>query len=86
MAIHPSVGPVTTVRCLITRAGTTSQCNADLIFIAHKPVVVIEWEKHPDGDFPAIIVSLDHKYLHRVGSEKAEYVYENAIPDPRPPE
>ena len=57
MKIHPSVGPVTTVRVVIGRNKKYAHYNADLIFVAGIPTVVIEWEERPEGDRPAVMVS-----------------------------
>ena len=83
MTIRPSPGPVTKVRCLITRAGKTAHYNADLIFVAGIPTIVFEWDERPDGNRPSVTVALDPQYFHPLGWKEAEYMYEVAIQDPR---
>lgn len=83
MTIHPSVGPITTVRCLIRRAGMTAHYNCDLIFVGSIPTVVVEWSVFPDGDRPAATIPLDPQFLHHLGWESAEYMYEHTVDDPR---
>ena len=83
MSIHPSVGGVTTVHCLIRRSGRTAHYNADLVFIGGVPTVVIDWIEYPDGDRPGVTVPLDPSLLHKIGWDEAEYMYQDTIDDPR---
>lgn len=56
--------------------------NSDLIFLAGTPIVVLAWEKRPHGDYPAVTVTLDPTYLHKINWPQAEYFYERSIEDP----
>jgi len=61
------------------------QChvNSDLIFLGSVPVAVLVWEQRPDGDYPAVTVTLDPAYLHKINWPEAEYLYELSIENPR---
>jgi hypothetical protein len=57
--------------------------NSDLIFRAGAPIVVRVWEKRSFGDYPAVTVSLDPKFLRKTNWPDAEYLYELCIEDPQ---
>ena len=78
------IGPVTKVRHPTMGDGKV-QChvNSDLIFLGSVPVAVLVWEQRPDGDYPAVTVTLDPAYLHKINWPEAEYLYELSIEDPR---
>ena len=57
--------------------------SPDLIFLAGAPIVVLLWEQRPFGNYPAVTVTLDSKYLHKTDLPDAEYLYELPIEDPR---
>ena len=78
------IGPVTKVRHPTMGDGKV-QChvNSDLIFLGGVPVVVLVWEQLPDGDYPAVTVTLDPAYLHKINWPEAQYLYELSIEDPR---
>jgi hypothetical protein len=44
---------------------------------------VLVWEQCPHGDYPAVTVTLDPAYLHKINWPEAEYLYELSIEDPR---
>jgi hypothetical protein len=85
MAPHPRLGRVTKVRALVYRRGGNAcyHANCDLIWVDEIPTVVVEWEVLPDGDLPLVSVPLDPTKLHIIGWDEAEYMYEEAIQDPR---
>ena len=85
MTIHPSVGTVSSVRVIMSRRGVKAyhHDNADLIWVSGVPTVVVEWDVRPDGDVPAVTIPLDPHGLSKLGWEKAEYLYSEAIQDPR---
>ena len=78
------IGPVTKVRHPTMGDGKV-QCyvNSDLIFLERVPVAVLVWEQRPDGDYPAVTVTLDPAYLHKINWPEAEYLYELSVEDPR---
>ena len=86
MAIHPSVGKVTTVRHTLLTTKGWAHFNSDLIFVDGVPTVVLEWEMNPDGDLPAVTIQLDPQRLHKLVWPKAEYMYEDGLEDPRGPQ
>jgi hypothetical protein len=57
--------------------------NSDLIFLARVPTVVLVWEQDPHGDCPAVTVTLDPAYLHKINWPEAEYLYELSVEDRR---
>jgi hypothetical protein len=57
--------------------------NSDLIFLARVPTVVLVWEQGPHGDCPAVTVTLDPAYLHKINWPEAEYLYELSVEDRR---
>ncbi len=59
-------------------------CISDLIFPNGEPMIVIEWDVRPDGDYPAVTVSLDPRKLHHLPGQDPDYLYEDPIVDPRP--
>jgi hypothetical protein len=68
----------------MTRAGkSVGHFNSDLIFVDDVPMIVVEWEITPQGDLPSVTIRLDPKYLHKLGWEDAEYLYEFSVEDPR---
>jgi hypothetical protein len=73
----------TKVRIRMPRAGGEVMFNSDLIFLAGAPIVVLLWEQRPFGNYPAVTVTLDSKYLHKTDLPDAEYLYEFPIEDPR---
>ncbi len=78
------IGPVTKVRYpLMSGGGNVGYVNSGLIFLAGIPIIVLAWEERPFGDYPAVTVSLDPRYLHRINWPEAEYLYELSIEDPR---
>ena len=78
------IGPVTKVRHpLMNGGGNVGYVNSDLIFLAGIPIVVLAWEDRPFGDYPAVTVSLDPRYLHQINWPEAQYLYELSIEDPR---
>jgi hypothetical protein len=84
MAIHPSIGDVTTVRHTLRRAGTNlGHFNSDLIFVGPVPTIVLEWMVGSEGDIPAVAIPLDPTHLHKIGWKDAEYMYELEVEDPR---
>ena len=79
-----SIGPVTRLRHPMRRGGTDlGYVNSDLVFLAGIPIVVFAWEQRSFGDFPAVTVTLDPVYLHKIRWPEAEYLYELPIEDPR---
>ena len=81
-----SIRPVTTVRHPMLSGGKVlGHFNSDLIFLAGVPIVVLVWEQRPHGDYPAVTVTLDPAYLHKVNWPEANYLYELSIEDPRFP-
>jgi hypothetical protein len=76
-------GLATKVRIRMPRAGGEVMFNSDLIFLAGAPIVVLLWEQRPFGNYPAVTVTLDSKYLHKTDLPDAEYLYELPIEDPR---
>ena len=77
------IGPVTKVRHPTMGDGKVQRhVNSDLIFLGGGPVVVLVWEQRPDGDYPAVTVTLDPAYLHKINWPEAEYLYELSIEDP----
>lgn len=60
------IGAVTKVRVRMMHAGGEVMFNSDLIFLARIPIVVLVWEQRPHGDYPAVTVTLDPKYLHKI--------------------
>ena len=85
MAIYPAVGPVTSVRHLMTRRGSkrAAHYNSDLIVLDGIPTIVVEWTPTPDGDVPTVTIQLDPRRLHKLGWKEAEYMYELCVEDPR---
>lgn len=85
MAIHPSVGKVSSVWAIVGRRGVTAYHHAasDLVWVAGVPTVVVQWAVRPDGDLPSVTVPLDPQHLHKLNWPQAEYMYEFAIQDPR---
>jgi|ERR1700730_1164375 hypothetical protein len=77
------IGAVTKVRVRMMHAGGEVMFNSDLIFLAGIPIVVLVWEQRPHGDYPAVTVTLDPKYLHKTNWPDAEYLYDVWIEDPR---
>ena len=78
------IGAVTIVRHRwISDGEDLGYVNSDLIFLAGTPIVVLVWEKRSFGDYPAVTVSLDPKYLHEIDWSEANYLYEASIEDPR---
>ena len=84
MVIHPSVGRVSSVRAIIKRkGGPYAHFNCDLVWIQGIPTVVIEWASEPEGDVPLVTIPLDAQKLRKLGWKEAEYLYDEAIQDPR---
>ena len=77
------IGLVTKVRHPTMRDGKVCHVNSDLIFLAEIPTVVFVWEQRPHGDCPAVTVTLDPAYLHKINWPEAEYLYELSVEDPR---
>ena len=78
------IGPVTKVRHRLMSGGNNlGYVNSDLIFLAGIPIVVLVWEERPFGDYPAVTVSLDARYLHQINWPEAQYLYEHSIEDPQ---
>ena len=77
------IGLVTKVRHPTMRDGKVCHVNSDLIFLARVPTVVLVWEQRPHGDCPAVTVTLDPAYLHKIIWPEAEYLYELSVEDPR---
>ncbi len=78
------IGPVTKVRHpLMSGGGNVGYVNSDLISLAGIPIVVLAWEDRSFGDYPAVTVSLDPRYLHQINWPEAQYLYELSIEDPR---
>ena len=73
----------TKVRLCMLRAGGEVMFNSDLIFLAGTPTVVLEWERRSFGDYPAVTVTLDPRYLHKADWPDADYLYTLSIEDPR---
>jgi len=73
---------VSKVRLRMLHAGGEVMFNSDLIFRAGAPIVVLVWEKRSFGDYPAVTVSLDPKFLRKTNWPDAEYLYELSI-DPQ---
>jgi hypothetical protein len=74
---------LTKVRHRLIRDTTpTGYVNSDLIFLAGTPIVVLAWQKRPHGDYPAVTVTLDPRYLQKINWPEAEYLYELPIQDP----
>jgi hypothetical protein len=86
MATHPSVGRVTKVRHLMDNQGGWAHYDSDLIFLQGRPFVVLEWEPQPGGDLPKVKIPLDPAKLHKIGWSQAEYMYQDALQDPRGPQ
>ena len=84
---HPGVRgtrPATKVRHrLMSGHKNLGYVNSDLIFLAGKPIVVLVWDEGPFGDYPAVTVALDERYLHQINWPEARYLYEHAIEDPQ---
>src|SRR6202049_5037394 len=76
-------GLATKVRIRMPRAVGEVMLNSDLIFLAGAPIVVLAWEPRPIGNYPAMTVTLESKYLHKTDLPDAEYLYELPIEDPR---
>jgi hypothetical protein len=87
LTTHRNVGGIGVVTkvChpLLSGGGNLHYVNSDLISLAGIPMVVLVWEERPFGDYPAVTVSLDARYLHRINWPEAEYLYEKSIEDPR---
>ena len=85
MPIHPSVGPVKRVRHIMHRRGQGPyfHANTDLIYVAGVPTLVLEWRVRPDGDLPLVMIPLDPQKLQPLGWQDADFLYEDAIEDPR---
>ncbi len=78
------IGAVTKVRHRLIGGGENfGYINSDLISLAGIPIIVLVWEDRPFGEYPAVTVSLDARYLHQINWPEAEYLYERAIEDPR---
>ena len=77
------IGLVTKVRHPTMHDGKVCHVNSDLIFLAGIPTVVFVWEQRPHGDCPAVTVTLDPAYLHKINWPEAEYLYELSVEDPR---
>ncbi len=78
------IGAVTKVRYRLTSGGENlGYVNSDLVFLAGIPTNVLVWEERPFGDYPAVTVSLDARYLHQINWPEAEYLYEHSIENPR---
>ena len=86
MEIDRAIGAtkcVSKVRLRMLHAGGEVMFNSDLIFRAGAPIVVLVWEKRSFGDYPAVTVSLDPKFLRKTNWPDAEYLYELCIEDPQ---
>ena len=78
------IGRITKVRHRLMSGGKNlGYVNSDLIFLAGIPIVVLVWEERPFGDYPAVTVSLDARYLHQLNWPEAQYLYEHSIEDPQ---
>src|SRR5271170_3176572 len=78
------IGRVTKIRHRLMSGGNNlGYVNSDLIFLAGIPIVVLVWEARPFGDYPAVTVSLDARYLHQINWPEAQYLYEHSIEDPQ---
>ncbi len=78
------IGCITKVRHRLMSGGKNlGYVNSDLIFLAGIPIVVLVWEERPFGDYPAVTVSLDPRYLHQLNWPEAEYLYGHSIEDPQ---
>ena len=77
------IGRVTKVRHRVMSGDNNlGYVNSDLIFLAGIPCLLV-WEARPFGDYPAVTVSLDGRYLHQLNWPQAQYLYERSIEDPQ---
>ncbi len=82
--IVSGIGIVTKARHLLTSGGKSfGYVNSDLISLVGIPTIVLVWEERSFGHHPAVTVSLDPKFLHRINWPEAEYLYEHAVEDRR---